>query len=338
MAAKADIIEMLRDDMRDEHGALILYLKHAYFIGEGAEACAIEETARDEMRHYKWLAQGIVQLGGVPSIERTAMDLGGDQPAEWMARDVRAEEDAIAKYERHLAAIDDPRIKAMIERILTDERAHRERFVGFQESFLASGSTAPAAAAGSTPPERVKEMLDYGTKHEYSVILQYLLHSFMTADYEASRELETVAVNEMQHLGWLSEYAAEIGHAPLLEAHEVDRSRRTEGMLAAEVEAEKAVFESYGSQIEELKDQPDYAELREILERNRANEGWHMHMFSLMLERVKEAQQARQRPGVGRTQPLVEGASLEAAGAPGGEGDEAAGSGGPQFTVGSLIK
>jgi bacterioferritin len=343
VATKAEIIEMLKDDMRDEHGALILYLRHAYFIGESGEACTIEETARDEMRHYKWLAQGVVQLGGVPTIERTPMDIGGEGPVQWMARDIRAEEDAIAKYGRHLAAIDDPRVTAMIERILTDEHAHHERFVGFRDGFAAAPGPLPAIPAdGVAVPAKISDVLDYGTGHEYSVTLQYLLHSFMTSDYEASRELETVAVNEMQHMGWLSEYSAEIGHAPLLEPHEVDRSPRTEGMLGADIEAEKAVFATYGAQIEELSGQPQYAELVDILTRNKDNEGWHIRMLGLMLDRVKATRPPHQRPGVGRTQPQVEGQPLEAAGAPAGPASPPSEPTmpvvpeGPHLTVGSL--
>jgi len=47
MASREDTIRMLQADMRDEHGALVLYLQHAYMMGEGEEAAEIEGAARD---------------------------------------------------------------------------------------------------------------------------------------------------------------------------------------------------------------------------------------------------------------------------------------------------
>ena len=336
MATKSDVVEMLKEDMRDEHGALILYPRHAYFLGESGEACQIEQTARDEMRHFKWLGQALVQLGGEPTLVRTEMDVGGDAPVQWMDRDVRAELDAIAKYGRHLAGIDDDKIKAMIERILTDERAHLAVFAGFRGEFaVATGPLPGLPTDGGASPDRIAEVLDYGTRHEYTVVLQYLLHSFMTSDYEASRELETVAVNEMQHMGWLGEYAAETGHAPLFEVHPVVESPETAAMLAADVDAEKAVFASYGKYIAELGGQPTFAELADILRRAQDNEGWHIHMFSMMLSRVQAGQHPWQRPGLARTQPPELG-GREAVSQQPAQADQVAS--GSRLTVGSLIK
>ncbi|MGQ9555798.1 MAG: ferritin-like domain-containing protein [Anaerolineae bacterium] len=327
MASKAEIIEMLKEDMRDEHGAVILYLQHAYFMGESGEACEIEATARDEMRHFKWLAQAIVQLGGEPNVERTEMDLGGTTAVEWMARDVRAEEDAIAKYERHHAAIDDAKVQALIERILTDERAHREVFAGFREEFASAspGGIASATIPSGQVPEKVVSVVDFGTRHEYTVILQYLLHSFLTPDYEASREFETIAINEMQHMGWFAEYAAESGHAPLMAHDPVDASPRTAKMLQADLDAERAVSAAYSQQLQELGGDPSTSELREVIERARGNEDWHAHMFAMMLGRVMAREQPYGRPGIGPSQP-----SEEAKG-PMQPGER-------KFTVGSLIE
>jgi len=97
MSDTSKVIEMLRADMRDEHAAIIQYLQHAYAIGEGEEACEIEAIARDEMRHFDWLAEAIVALGGKPDMVRGFVDLEGNSPGEWMGRDVQAEERAIAQ-------------------------------------------------------------------------------------------------------------------------------------------------------------------------------------------------------------------------------------------------
>ncbi|NPV08865.1 MAG: ferritin-like domain-containing protein [Anaerolineae bacterium] len=358
MAAKNEIIKMLYDDMRDEHGAIILYLQHAYLLGEGEEAAEIEQTARDEMRHFKWLAQAITQLGGEPILDRTEMELGGKAPLEWMARDIRAEEDAIAQYEAHKKAIDDPKIVALIDRILTDERAHLEVFTSFREKFGPGGELEGKPAGiyqGEGLAAEVARVLDYATQHEYTVILQYLFHSFVTPDYEASRELETISINEMQHLGWFGELAAESGHFPLFARGLVHKGEATGDMLGADLEAEKSVAATYAEYADRLRNDEDQAELVETLDRARENEEFHIHMFDLMLGRVRENDPASQRPGLGRTQPAKErGSGKDSAsvadartGTPAeradaapdlssAEGRPASGRTAPGFTVGSL--
>ncbi|MHB0876209.1 MAG: ferritin-like domain-containing protein [Anaerolineae bacterium] len=356
MTGSEDVIALLNDDMKDEHGALILYLQHAYFLGEGEEACEIEQTARDEMRHFKWLAQAIVQLGGVPTLDRSEMELGGDLPMHWMARDVVAEDDAIAKYERHREAIADPKIVAMIDRILTDERAHRGVFSGLQAKFAATGRVgllSPLSGTGGEPapaadPGRPGAVIDYATRHEYTVALQYLFHSFMTPSHEASREWETIAVNEMQHLGWFAEYAGDLGIAPLLAHDPVEKGHLTTDMLQADITAEQSVSRHYSDAIGEFGGDESLAKLVGILERARDNEDWHVHMFELMLGHADVGEDPLQRPGIGPTQPTEpretmfgegEGAPGPAVGAkPASTKGTASERGKGQLTVGSLLE
>ena len=76
---KERIIELLNQDLEGEHGAIIQYLIHAYAMGEGEMACEIEALAREEMRHLDWLAEAIVELGGVPSLQRGQMRMGASR-------------------------------------------------------------------------------------------------------------------------------------------------------------------------------------------------------------------------------------------------------------------
>ncbi|MCJ7738495.1 MAG: ferritin-like domain-containing protein, partial [Anaerolineae bacterium] len=124
------IIELLRADMRDEHAAIVQYLQHAYALGESGEACEIEGISRDEMRHFDWLSEAIVELGGKPDLERGVVDLSGTLPVEWMKRNINAEERAISQYRDHISRISDPEIKRLLERILSDEESHRDNFAG----------------------------------------------------------------------------------------------------------------------------------------------------------------------------------------------------------------
>ncbi len=284
MSDASKVIEMLQADMRDEHAAIIQYLQHAYAIGEGEEACEIEAIARDEMRHFDWLAEAIVELGGKPDMTRGFVDLAGDSPSEWMSHDVAAEERAIAQYKAHIAAIDDPKIKRLLRRILNDEEAHRGDFLKFADKLAEVPPSGPLQArTGGGAPPRVLEILQAGVQHEYTVILQYLYHNFVMPNCEISRELEMQAINEMQHMGWLAEEVAGAGGHPLMEHTELALEGTPEEMLKADIEAERAVTLDYTRQIGEIEDQ----DLRGLLSRIRDHEVYHDGVFSDLLEEVK---------------------------------------------------
>jgi bacterioferritin len=270
------IIDMLNKDLEGEHAAIIQYLTHAYGMGEGEMACEIEAIAREEMRHFDWLAEAIVGLGGVPSIERGDMRLGSKTVHDWMKDDVQQEVDAIVMYEGHIKAVDEPKIKRLLERILSDEKAHRGQF----EHFVDKAKREGASDSRGTRQDEVTKVLDWGIGHEYTVILQYLLHSYMTSNEEVKEEMEDQAINEMQHLGWLAEEMVDGGSTPTIEHLEVDRSRKTADMLRADIKIEREVAAEYGRAAKEMKDPG----LKELLIRIRDHEVYHAEVFSDLLK------------------------------------------------------
>jgi bacterioferritin len=284
------VIDLLNADMRDEHAAIVQYLQHAYAIGESAEACEIEAVAREEMRHFDWLAEVIVELGGAPALTRGALDLSGQGPVDWMGRDVAAEERAVAQYEAHIAAIDEAEIKRLLQRILSDEREHRSKFVGLGEELLAEGKTAAAPLEARQPaemPPHVVDILQTGVRHEYTVVLQYLYHSFVMPNCEIGRELEMQAINEMQHLGWLAEKAAEGQAHPEIEHTEMELGGDTAAMLQADIAAERAVTAVYTEQLEQL-EQAEEPGLHNLISRIRDHEVYHDELFTGMLAELQD--------------------------------------------------
>jgi bacterioferritin len=241
-----DVIAMLNEDIRGEHAAIVQYLRHAYAIGEGEMACEIEAIARDEMRHLEWLAETVAELGGAPALERGEMTIAGTSVAEWMHRDVGLEQDAIDLYEKHIEAIEDPKIKRLLRRIVSDEMAHHHDFEHFADkaSKKKLEPVAPLEAPRGKPTE-LMDMLNWGIRHEYTVILQYLYHSFMTPHDEVSEQMQDQAINEMQHLGWLAEELTDTGGVPDIEETGVDRSKHTADMLRADIAVEREVTEEY---------------------------------------------------------------------------------------------
>ena len=277
---KAKIVELLNKDLQDEHGAIIQYLNHAYGIGEGEMACEIEAMARDEMRHLDWLAETIVELGGTFSLERGTMRMGDALVTDWMKNDVRLEEGAIVQYKEHINLIDDAKIKRLLQRILSDEEAHHGKFEHFVEKAQKKGTK---DVRGSRQ-DKTAQTLNWGIEHEYTVILQYLLHSYMSSNEEAKEQLADQAINEMQHLGWLAEELVGGSGNPKIEHIEVDRSNKPADRLRADIEIEKEVAEAYDQAAKETED-PD---LRKLLHRIRDNEIYHIDIFNDLLKEEEE--------------------------------------------------
>ncbi len=283
---KQQIIAMLNEDLKGEHMAIIQYLRHAYAIGEGEVACEIEAISREEMYHFHWLSELIVELGGKPTLERAKLDLGGNEPADWLFRDIRAEQEAIALYKKHISLIDDPKVVRVLKRILSDEQAHEQDFTKLMEEVKAEmpSPDVPATEPAPAPDARLVEILNQGVRHEYTVILQYLYHSHTTPHRGIGEELHWQAVNEMQHMGWLSEAVIELGAEADMEHTEVDLSADTAAMLKADIAAERAVTMDYDAQIKEVQDE----EIRELLSRIRDHEIYHDELFTEMLEELQK--------------------------------------------------
>ena len=273
---KKQIIELLNKDLQDEHGAIIQYLTHAYSMGEGEMSCEIEAFARDEMRHLDWLAETIVELGGTPGLERGTMRMGGTQVTDWMKNDVLLEEGALAQYKEHIKLVDDPKIKRLLQRILSDEEAHHGNFTHFVEKAQRKGTK----DVRGNRKDKTTQTLNWSIEHEYTVVLQYLLHSYLASNEEAKEQLADQAINEMQHLGWLAEEMVGGGGSPEIEHIEVDQSTKPADMLRADIKIEREVAEAYDKAAKETAD-PD---LEKLFLRIRDNEVYHIDVFSDLLK------------------------------------------------------
>ena len=228
------------------------------------------------MRHLDWLAEAIVELGGVPSLERGKMRMEGKSVVDWMKKDVSLENDAIALYKEHIKLVDDPKIKRLLQRILSDEESHHGDF----QHFVEKAQKEQAKDVRGSRQDRTTQILNQGIEHEYTVILQYLLHSYISPDKEVKRQMQDQAINEMQHLGWLAEELVDGGSNPRIEHTEVDRSTRTADMLRADIKVEKEVAAAYDQAAKEVKE-PD---LKQLLLRIRGHEVYHAEVFGDLLK------------------------------------------------------
>jgi bacterioferritin len=278
---KEEIIALLNEDLEAEHGAIIQYLSHAYAMGEGELACEIEAISREEMRHLDWLAETIVELGGKPNMKRGEMRMEGKSTSDWMKNDVLLEEDAITMYKEHIKAIADRKIKRLLKRILSDEESHHGDFAHFVEKTKKEGTR----DLRGDRKDKVVQILNWGIEHEYTVILQYLLHSYLATNEEMKLEMEDQAINEMQHMGWLAEKMVSGKGNPRLEHTGLDKSAEMGDMLRADIKIEKEVAAEYDRAAKEIED----AGLKKLLTRIRDHEIYHVEVFGDLLEKVEKS-------------------------------------------------
>lgn len=278
---KKEIIRLLNYDLENEHGAIIQYLTHAYAMGEGELACEIESIAREEMRHLDWLAEAITELGGSISIKRGKMRLNGKSVSEWMQDDVALEQDAIEPYEEQIKLIDNKNIKRLLRRILSDEKAHKSKF----KHFISKAKKENLTDQRGTRDDEQAKFLNWGIEHEYSVILQYLLHSYQSKDDKVREELQDQAINEMQHMGWLAEELVGSRGFPRMEYSKIEDAKSISGKIEKDIEIEKIVAKEYTRGAREvIKDK----KLKDLIIRIRDHENYHVEVFSDLLDRVKK--------------------------------------------------
>jgi len=313
---KAKIIELLTKDLQDEHAAIVQYLIHAYAFGEGELACELEAIAREEMQHFRWLAEMIVELGGYPSMKRGEVVFAGPKLIEMLQADVHAEEKAIKQYEEHIAAIDDPDVKILLERILTDEKAHYDDFTHFEEQ-QDPDSTVRMESALAEENRETAEFMQKMAEHEYTVVLQYLAHAFLTPHCEVEHEMEWQAIEEMRHLGWLAEEMEELGTRAEMKHDPLVLPESTADMLKVDIATEEQVAEAYRRQAGKSDDE----DTQKLFTRLAKEEDHHIVVFSKLLDEVEEAEKPEEPP----------------AEEPRGEVEEASEPSKPGFTVGSLL-
>lgn len=143
------VIELLQKGYSDEIETVMNYQTNAIILdGVRAEEIkeSLEEDIQEELTHSKMLGQRLKQLGARPpsSMQFTARQEALQPPED--STDVpavisgvlEAEEDAITTYRDLIDAAEeanDPVTEDLAVTILTDEEAHRSKFLGYQKEY-----------------------------------------------------------------------------------------------------------------------------------------------------------------------------------------------------------
>ncbi|MDH7570487.1 MAG: ferritin-like domain-containing protein [Armatimonadota bacterium] len=290
----AETIRLLNGDLCDEHGAIIFYLRIAYQLEDAGMAASLESIARDEMRHYKWLAEEVVRLGGVPTTERAPEPQSGPSALARLQAALQRETHAIETYTAHAQAVGDGRTAMLLQRIASDEQHHLQKFQRLVQTLEESAEPLPQetteGVVENAPP--ALEPVQQDVNVEYTTVLQYLLQSFLTPECPLSKDLQDQAVIEMKHMGWLAEHMAEAGVEPQMELGAIDHSRDPQQILQTNIQLEVAVEEMYRRQLENVEDR----NLRGLLSRVLEHSVYHEAHFRDLLADL-QAQSAR-KPSV----------------------------------------
>jgi bacterioferritin len=298
---KQEIINTPNYDISLEHQAILGYLTIAYVLGEGEVAAALETLAREEMLHLKWLCWAVTDQGGVPTLDPPQAGSHGGTPVEMLKTAVQHEVRIIADYEQQMVQIDDVKIKRLLQRLIEDSKRHRETVLGIIAGLEAEQATS-SPPVGQPIPEntgQVIRLLNDDVREEYTAILQYLWQYFTARHCPFSKRFEDTAIQEMKHLGWLSEMVAELSGEPKIVPGRVNKTTDLVEALEADIGAERMAQQMYQQHINAI----DEPEVQKLLGYIRQHEVFHEGTFSNMLAEVTQPADEEKAPAAARPGP-----------------------------------
>ncbi len=281
---KRETINLLLYDVALEHSAIVQYLYHIFLISDGNITSEIEEIARQEMRHLKWFAQKVVQLGGQVVLDRIEdmIMIGGPDWADMLLKDVKAEEEAIKIYTSQLEAVKDDSVKKLLERVIKDEEDHRIEFSELAQKVKEGLTCMPLQEQRAD--QKTLEVLNKFLKEEYRTIINYLYQFFHSKNCDYKDIMLDLAIESMVHMGKLGEKIGELGSMPNMERIDFSPKplKSLQEQVKAEILYEQQTGGDYGKERETIQD-PEIKRLFTFIENQ---EEYHrqklMEFFKLM--------------------------------------------------------
>lgn len=125
------LIDHLNKDLERELAQIVRYLHHSFIVegpSRGPLVGLFREQAQESMQHAIKLGEKITALGGHPTVNVSQIFEPGDQTLEEMLEeDLKAEEEALREYKKHLKeAEDDVALRLLLEQIIFEEQTHVE--------------------------------------------------------------------------------------------------------------------------------------------------------------------------------------------------------------------
>jgi bacterioferritin len=221
-----DLIDLLNNDMDDEHAAILRYLIHAYLEGEDTPiGVSLLSRAREEMWHMHWLGMAVSQLGGEPVLTPAPYPYDPSNRATIFKSYIAYEEKLIPHYNGEADKVDDPHIKRVLQREAWESAMHARKF----QRLLNKLTPEQAKGHAVGKPELPKEFLETLQKEiaaKFTEMLQHIRYSWiLQKDGILGWQLMDQAMEKMKQLAHFAEDVAGNGLDPRFEAGKIDMSK-----------------------------------------------------------------------------------------------------------------
>ena len=231
-------VEMLNQDLADEHASILRYLIHAYQVGEDTPlGQMLLSTAREEMWHMNWLGDELGELGVEPRMDKGYYPFDGTSNASLLRSYVAWEANLIKLYEEQADQVESKELKRILRQLGWESVTHLRRFEAWLEKLGSEGEEPfEEEAAGFTPDMLARFQREMGA--QYKLVLQHLRHAFVFEEPHppVGSELELTAMRHMKHLSHFAEELAESGEDLPFDFPGVDMSRELEPALKSDLE------------------------------------------------------------------------------------------------------
>ena len=318
---RKELVDMLNQDLADEHASVVRYLIHAYQAGEDSPlGSMLLSMAREEMWHMDWLADELGEMGVEPEMKQGVYPHDPTSNASLLRSYIAWEDNLIEAYAKQAAMVESEGLKRILMQQSDESAIHSRRFSAMLEKLGPEGEEPlEYAPSGAFSPELANRMQSEMTD-EYRLVLQHLRHAFVFEDESCpvSSELELTAMRHMKHLSHFAEELADSGHDLDFRHPTIDTSRSVKDALASDLELTHEARERFV----ELSQHPELNEHRGL-----KTEVEHMiSQETFLAAGVEGLIQESASPEGAETEPAPEATEQEPQ-------DDTTG-----FTVGSLIK
>lgn len=219
------LIDMLNNDLADEHAAIIRYLVHSYLEGEDSPLGAgLLSRAREEMWHMHWLGMIIGQLGGEPDMKPAPYPYDPTNRKTIFKSYVDYELKLIPHYMKQAESVDDPHIKRVLQREAWESEMHAKKFQRTHDKLT------PDKALGlpgeeNTLPESFIQSIQQIVEFKYNQMLQAVRDAWVfQSNGRSGWQIIDFSFTKMKHLAHMSEQVAENGIAPKLKVGALSHS------------------------------------------------------------------------------------------------------------------
>jgi len=243
---KKALIDLLNNDLDDEHAAVLRYVIHGYLEGEDTSiGASLLSRAREEMWHMHWLGMAVGQLGGEPNLVPAPYPYDPTNRATIFKSYAQYEEKLIPHYNGEAEKVDDPHIKRVLQRESWESAIHARKFQRLLGKLTPDEAATPPGGKPSLPKAFVDKLQDE-IADKYREMLQHIRYSWVfQKEGNLGWQLMDQAMEKMKHIAHFAEDVAGDGADPRFKADQVDMSTAIGQALQRAFETVEGAFKRH---------------------------------------------------------------------------------------------